>query len=84
MYKLELEELRRWIAKNNIRKVLVQAPFGLRSLIPEISKYLEEMNVEMVVSTSNTWGGCDRSKRSIKTWSRRTHTYGSLSNVTDI
>lgn len=59
MYRLELEELSRWVREKKLTRILIQAPPGLRALVPRVIKHLESMGVEAIVSAGNCWGACD-------------------------
>lgn len=59
MYKIEFDKLDEWIEENNIRRVLIQIPLGIRQQIPLIIKHLRDKNVEPIISTGKCWGACD-------------------------
>lgn len=59
MYKVDFENLDEWLKENNIQRVLIQAPLGLRPYIPAIVKHLREKKIEPIVSTGKCWGACD-------------------------
>jgi len=59
MYKFDFTNLDEWIEENKIKKVLIQAPLGLRPQIPLIVKYLKDRNIESIISTGKCWGACD-------------------------
>ncbi|MCD6312567.1 MAG: diphthamide biosynthesis enzyme Dph2 [Thaumarchaeota archaeon] len=58
-YEVDIEGVKRWIRENGVKKVLVQAPPGLREvrqkLIDEISGELDMV----FVHGGGCWGGCD-------------------------
>ena len=58
-YEVDIEGVRRWIRENGVKRVLVQAPPGLREvrqkLIDEISGELDMV----FVHGGGCWGGCD-------------------------
>ncbi len=53
------ERIEEWIDSVKPRRILVQAPLGLRNAIPLIINVLDRRGVEAYVSMSPTWGGCD-------------------------
>ncbi|MEM3545324.1 MAG: diphthamide biosynthesis enzyme Dph2 [Nitrososphaerota archaeon] len=59
MYRIDFEKLDEWIRENNIQKVLIQAPLGLRLQLPLIVKYLREKKIKPIISTGKCWGACD-------------------------
>lgn len=59
MYKIDLENIDEWIKKNKIKRVLIQAPLGLRLQLPLVVKYLRERKIESIISTGKCWGACD-------------------------
>ena len=56
-YVIDYEKIREFVVRNNVKKLLIQAPDGLKPLIPCIIKDLE--NVDVFISSSPTYGGCD-------------------------
>jgi len=59
MYKLELRELSNWVREKRLKRILIQAPLGLRSLIPRVVDTLSSLGVESIISAGNCWGACD-------------------------
>ncbi|MCS7126664.1 MAG: diphthamide biosynthesis enzyme Dph2 [Aigarchaeota archaeon] len=59
MYKIEFDQLDQWIENYKIKRVLVQVPLGLRSMIPEVVRHLKTKNVEAIISIDSCWGACD-------------------------
>ncbi|MCS6788293.1 MAG: diphthamide biosynthesis enzyme Dph2 [Aigarchaeota archaeon] len=56
------EELRRlgdWVRSNGFGRVMVQCPPGLTEAALEVSAALRSMGVDVVMSGSACWGGCD-------------------------
>jgi 2-(3-amino-3-carboxypropyl)histidine synthase len=54
-----IERVEAWVDEVRPRRVLIQAPLGLRQIIPLIVDALSKRGVEAFVSMSATWGGCD-------------------------
>lgn len=57
-YEVDIEEVKKWVDENRVRRVLVQAPPGLkgvrRKLVDEVLS-----GVEVYVHGGGCWGGCD-------------------------
>ncbi len=53
------EDLEKWLEEVRPRRVLIQAPLGLRQAVPMIIKIMHEWGVEAYVSMGPCWGGCD-------------------------
>ncbi len=54
-----IDRIEAWINEIGPRRVLIQAPLGLKQTIPLIVETLSRRGVEAFVSMSATWGGCD-------------------------
>ena len=61
-----IERLEAWIDEVRPRRVLIQAPLGLKQAIPLIVDALGKRGIEAFVSMSATWGGCDVAVREAK------------------
>ncbi len=59
----EVERLKDWVREISPRRVLIQAPPGLIDVAREVSRLLEGMGVEVVLSGGMCWGGCDLALR---------------------
>ncbi|MEN3048277.1 MAG: diphthamide biosynthesis enzyme Dph2 [Candidatus Caldarchaeales archaeon] len=55
----ELRRLKEWVRSNGFGRVLVQCPPGLTQAALEVGEALRSMGVEVVMSGSPCWGGCD-------------------------
>lgn len=53
------EEIAAWLDKHRPRRVLVQAPLGLKHLVPRVVDPIKRRGVEVIVSSGSCWGGCD-------------------------
>ena len=58
-YEIEYGKILEWLKKNSAKKILVQAPDGLKKILRLISEKLEEEGYEAYLSGSHAWGGCD-------------------------
>ncbi len=54
----EKEKLIEELKKRKPKKVLVQLAEGIKQDAPEISKYIEELGIEVIFSGETCWGGC--------------------------
>lgn len=54
-----IDRIEAWIEMVRPRRVLVQAPLGLRQTLSMIVEVLRRKGVEAFVSMAPTWGGCD-------------------------
>ncbi|OYT40851.1 MAG: diphthamide biosynthesis enzyme Dph2 [Desulfurococcales archaeon ex4484_58] len=60
LYFIDVDEIRSFIRKNSIRKILIQAPDGLKPLYRCIDKILQEFkDLDTYYSSSPSYGGCD-------------------------
>ncbi len=59
IYDLEVERVRGWVEGKRLRRVLVQAPDGLKAYLDPLLEILEDAGVEVYLSSSHAWGGCD-------------------------
>jgi 2-(3-amino-3-carboxypropyl)histidine synthase len=59
MYKIDFNNLDEWVKENKVKRVLIQAPLGLRPQTPLIAKYLKDRDIEAIISTGKCWGACD-------------------------
>ncbi len=58
-YDLEVRRVLAWVKHEKAPRVLVQAPDGIKRYVKPLLESLEEAGVEVLVSASHTWGGCD-------------------------
>ncbi len=58
-YKIEVEQAKSWIKENNIRRVLIQAPPGLREIARRLAEELSSSLEEIMLHGGGCWGGCD-------------------------
>ena len=58
-YKVELELARDWIRENRVKRVLVQAPPGLRNIASKLIEELSSSLEEALLHGGGCWGGCD-------------------------
>ena len=58
-YRVEVEEASRWIKANRIRRVLLQAPSGLRRVAIRLANELSEHLEDIFLDCGSCWGGCD-------------------------
>lgn len=58
-YEVDEKGIARWLSEKNLRRVLIQAPDGLKRAALLLAEYLERLGVETFLSASHTWGGCD-------------------------
>lgn len=54
----EKEKLIEELKKRNPKKVLVQLAEGIKQNAPEISKWIEDLGIEVIFSGETCWGGC--------------------------
>ena len=54
----EKEKLIEELRKRSPKKVLVQLAEGIKQNAPEISKWIEELGIEVIFSGETCWGGC--------------------------
>lgn len=58
-YEIDEEKVVEWVRENNLRRVLIQAPDGMKKTALALTGYLESIGVEAFLSASHAWGGCD-------------------------
>lgn len=58
-YKVEVELARDWIKENRVKRVLVQAPPGLRNVAGKLVEELSSNLEEILLHGGGCWGGCD-------------------------
>ncbi|MGC8836436.1 MAG: diphthamide biosynthesis enzyme Dph2 [Infirmifilum sp.] len=58
-YEIDEREIERWVKRNTLRRILVQAPDGLKSVALGVIDYLESLGMSALLSADHTWGGCD-------------------------
>jgi len=58
-YEINEEDIFTWVKSNGARKVLIQAPDGLKKIALAVSELLEERDVRAFISAGHAWGGCD-------------------------
>lgn len=59
IYHIDLGEVKEWLRSRGFRRVLIQAPLGLRGMAVEISKELSGITDLVIVHGGSCWGGCD-------------------------
>lgn len=60
LYEINYSEIESFLRENNVNKLLIQAPDGLKKLIPCILRNISCMEKYRVfISSSPTYGGCD-------------------------
>lgn len=62
-YLLEEERVAEWARLNGYRKLLLQAPDGIKRCLSSLVESLEERGLEVLLSGSHAWGGCDLAVR---------------------
>ncbi len=58
-FELEEERIVRWARGAGYRRILLQAPDGVKPCLGRLARALEGEGLEVVVSGSHAWGGCD-------------------------
>nr|BAJ49242.1 diphthamide synthase subunit DPH2 [Candidatus Caldarchaeum subterraneum] len=58
-YRVEIEEAVEQLRRMNVSRVLVQSPLGLRGVAASVAEQLKSNKFEVLMSSSNCWGGCD-------------------------
>jgi len=58
-YLIDPEAIARWAAARGYRKLLLQAPDGIKRFAAEVAGELESRGFEVLLSASHAWGGCD-------------------------
>ena len=58
-YRIELEEAVEKLREINASKLLVQSPLGLRAVAALVAEQLKKRGYDVILSSSNCWGGCD-------------------------
>ncbi len=56
---LGLGEVLDWLSKMRPRTVLIQGPLGLRKMVEAVAENIQKLGVQVFISSSPTWGGCD-------------------------
>lgn len=62
-YLLEEDRAVEWAARRGHRRLLIQAPDGVKRYLSSLVERLEEEGFEVVLSGSHAWGGCDLALR---------------------
>ncbi|RLE66258.1 MAG: diphthamide biosynthesis enzyme Dph2 [Thermoprotei archaeon] len=57
-YEINISQIMKWVLDEKAKKVLVQAPDGIKPYLKELLDVLSK-NTDVYVSGSHTWGGCD-------------------------
>jgi len=55
----DLEEITKKMKEDNVKKILLQLPDGLKENAKEIVDYLEEKGFIVFIWGGSNWGGCD-------------------------
>jgi len=58
-YDLEEERAIKWAEESGYRRILLQAPDGLKVCARRLAELLEGRGFEVLLSASHAWGGCD-------------------------
>ena len=58
-YSVKVEKLIKEVMRRNCKRILLQAPDGLKKHMLEISDLLEEKGIEVLLSTDPCFGACD-------------------------
>jgi 2-(3-amino-3-carboxypropyl)histidine synthase len=58
-YRVEVKLARNWIRENHVKRVLVQAPSGLRNVASKLVEELSSSLEEILLHGGGCWGGCD-------------------------
>ena len=58
-YTFDLEAVERWAREKGARRLLLQAPDGLKAAAVELARRLEQEGFEVLISGGHAWGGCD-------------------------
>jgi len=58
-YSIDFQGLERWLRDNGFKKVLIQAPLGLRVEAIRLAELLSSLRVKAFLSGGSCWGGCD-------------------------
>ncbi|MDJ0272888.1 MAG: diphthamide biosynthesis enzyme Dph2 [Candidatus Caldarchaeum sp.] len=58
-YRVEVDEAVEQLRRMNASRILVQSPLGLRHLAASVAEHLKNNKFEVLMSSSNCWGGCD-------------------------
>ncbi|RLE97742.1 MAG: diphthamide biosynthesis enzyme Dph2 [Thermoprotei archaeon] len=58
-YLLEEERIAKWAKRHGYRRLLIQAPDGIKRCLSSLIEKLEDKGLEVLLSGSHTWGGCD-------------------------
>ncbi len=58
-YLFDLEAVERWAREKGVRRLLLQAPDGMKAAAVELARRLEQKGFEAIISGSHAWGGCD-------------------------
>ena len=58
-YLIDADAIARWATARGYRKLLFQAPDGIKRFLIETARELEERGFEIALSGSHAWGGCD-------------------------
>ena len=58
-YLIDTDAIARWATAKGYRKLLFQAPDGIKRFLIEAVKELEDQGFEIALSASHAWGGCD-------------------------
>ena len=58
-YSIDPEAIAGWAAARGYRKLLLQAPDGIKRYAVEVAEELEDRGFEVLLSASHAWGGCD-------------------------
>jgi len=58
-YLLDLDAVVRWARERGARRLLLQAPDGMKAAAVELARRLEPEGFEVVISGGHAWGGCD-------------------------
>ncbi len=58
-YHIDLEDVKEWIKSHGFRRILIQAPLGLREIALELSDEISTLVNFIAIDGGSCWGGCD-------------------------
>lgn len=58
-YTINFEDIKEWIRSHGFRRVLIQAPAGLRKMALKLSNELSDLVDFIAIHGGSCWGGCD-------------------------
>ncbi len=58
-YEIDIKKILTILTKKKVKRILIQAPDGLKNLSIKLSHVLEKHGFSVVLSGGHAWGGCD-------------------------